>query len=89
MKLLILGVFSLALAGCSTTVPVTMSFPQVPDDLRQPCPKLKETDPKTTKLSSVLKDVTKNYGKYNECKIKNDAWLQWYETQKKIFEDIK
>jgi hypothetical protein len=89
MKKLLIGSFCVFLAGCSTTVPVHMSFPQVPEDLRQACPRLKETDPNTTKLSNVLKDVTENYSKYNECKIKNDAWIQWYDTQKKIFEDIK
>ena len=89
MKKSLAIVFSILLAGCSTTVPVHMSFPQVPEDLRQSCAKLKETDPNATKLSTVLKDVTENYGKYNECKIKNDAWIQWYDTQKKIFEEIK
>jgi len=89
MKKLLVSMFALLLAGCSATVPVHMSFPQVPEDLRVSCAKLKETDPQTVKLSQVLKDVTENYGKYNECKVKVDAWTQWYDTQKKIFEDIK
>ena len=77
------------LAGCQTTVPVHMSFPQVPEDLRATCPPLKQTDPNTTKLSEVIKDVSSNYAKYNECRVKIDAWNNWYDQQKKIFEDIK
>jgi hypothetical protein len=32
----------LVLAGCSTTVPVTMKFPEVPDKLLQKCPQLQK-----------------------------------------------
>ena len=79
----------LFLTGCATTVPVHMSFPQVPEDLMQPCPDLKKVDTKTDKLSDVLSTVTQNYGQYHDCKAKSDAWAQWFRTQKKIFEDIK
>lgn len=83
------AILCIFLAGCQTTVPVHMSFPQIPEELQKSCPPLKQTDPNTKKLSEVLKDVTANYGQYNECKVKIDAWNQWYNTQKKIFEEIK
>lgn len=85
-KLLLISL--LVLTGCTTVVPVKMSFPQVPEDLKEGCPALKET-PETTKLTDVLKVVTTNYGQYHECQIKTDAWIQWYDSQKKIFEDVK
>jgi hypothetical protein len=86
-KLLLVGAFVL-LSGCATTVPVTMSFPQAPEDLKVACPNLKQTQP-TTKLSEVVTVVTENYGQYQECQIKVNAWIQWYNSQKKIFEGIK
>lgn len=88
MKKLLL-ICLLALSGCATVVPVKMSFPQIPEELKISCPALKETDSNTTKLSEVLKVVTTNYGQYTECQIKVDAWIQWYDSQKKIHEDVR
>jgi hypothetical protein len=78
-----------ALTGCATSIPVTMNFPQVPEELKVSCPDLKTIPEGTTKLSEVVSVVTVNYGQYQECKIKIDAWTQWYNSQKKIFESIK
>lgn len=89
MKRLLLVIPCLFLTACVTTAPVTMSFPQVPEELATACPDLKTVDPETTKLSEVVSVVSKNYGDYNDCKVKVDAWIQWYNTQKKIFEDVK
>jgi hypothetical protein len=66
-----------------------MNFPQVPEELKVSCPDLHQIEPGTSKLSEVVAVVAKNYGEYQECQVKIDAWLQWYNTQKKIFEDIK
>lgn len=79
----------LLLAGCSTTVPVERRFPEVPQVLKTPCPELSEVKEGTTKLSEVLTVVTENYSKYHECKITVDAWIEWYDQQKKIFEEVK
>jgi hypothetical protein len=76
------------LAGCLAT-PVKRNFPDVPADLKSACPALKEIDPTTTKLSTVVEVVSSNYGDYQECKIKVDGWLEWYNTQKTIFESVK
>lgn len=86
-KLLICSV--LVLSGCATNVPVTMSFPQAPETLKERCESLKEIDPTTTKLSSLVGVVAENYGMYQECQIKLDAWIQWYDSQKKIYESVK
>ena len=88
MKYIIIALI-LCLTGCANTVPVTMNFPQVPEELRVSCPDLKTVSEGTTKLSEVVTVVTENYGQYQECKIKIDAWTQWYNSQKKIFEGIK
>lgn len=77
------------LAGCLGTAPVKRSFPNIPEDLKTACPTLKEVDPNTTKLSDVVTVVSENYGQYQECKIKVDSWIEWYSTQKSIFESVK
>mgnify|MGYP003348823611 CR=1 FL=1 len=78
----------LILTGCLNT-PVERHFPEVPSDLLNACPDLKSVDPKTTKLSEVVSVVTANYGQYEECQVKVDAWIEWYEVQKQIFENLK
>ena len=87
MKKLLLIVPILLLAGCLAT-PVQRSFPEVPEELKVACPDLNLLEP-TTKLSEVVSVVTKNYGQYQECQIKVDTWIEWYKTQKEIFESVK
>lgn len=87
-KLVLVGLLAM-LTGCATTVPVAMKFPAIPDELQVSCGEL-EKIPADTKLLSVTAEVViRNYGKYHECKIKTDAWKEWYDTQKKIFEGVK
>jgi hypothetical protein len=74
------------LTGCSTVVPVTAKFPDPPGkNAQERCPQLQKLkdDPA---LSDVARTVTINYGTYYECAVKADAWQEWYEIQKRIFE---
>ena len=87
MKKLLLLIPALLLTGCLTT-PVKRNFPEVPKELMEACPDLK-TVPETEKLSEVLKVVVDNYVQYHECKIKVDTWVEWYKTQKQIFDSVK
>lgn len=87
MKKLLLILPVILLAGCLAT-PVKRNFPQVPKELMEACPDLKQTQP-TEKLSEVLKVVVDNYGQYHECRLKVDTWVEWYKTQKEIFESVK
>ena len=87
MRTLILALM-IALSGCSTTVPVTVKFPEAPKELMSTCPDLKQTPP-TSKLSDVLQVVTDNYSQYYECRVKLDSWIEWYKTQSKLFEELK
>jgi alpha-L-arabinofuranosidase len=88
MKRLVLLIPIVLLAGCLTTTPVKRNFPEVPKELMEVCPDLKTTE-QTEKLSEVLKVVVDNYGQYHECKIKVDTWMEWYKTQKQIFDSVK
>ena len=87
MRTLLL-VSMIVLSGCSTTVPVTVKFPEVPTELMSTCPDLKQTPP-TSKLSDVLQVVTDNYSQYYECRVILDSWIEWYKTQRTLFEEIK
>ena len=78
----------LLLTGCSTTVPVTSKFPEPPKYSLQTCPQL-QTLKEGSKLSEVATTVTINYSTYYECAVKNDAWIEWYQIQKHIFESVK
>jgi hypothetical protein len=79
---------ALLIAGCSTTVPVVAKFPEAPSKLLVKCPSLEQINEQPT-LSDVAKTVTNNYTTYYECAVKNDAWIEWYQVQKLIFESIK
>lgn len=77
----------LLLTGCKT-VPVTAKFPEAPPVLMEKCPVLTQLKD-DAKLSDVAKTVTLNYTAYYECSLKVDAWTEWYQVQKKIFETVK
>jgi hypothetical protein len=80
--------FAVLLTGCSTTVPVVAKFPEVPEKLMVKCPQLNKVSD-DAKLSDITKTITINYTEYYTCAVKNDAWIEWYEIQKNIFEGLK
>lgn len=84
MKYLLILV--LLLSGCST-VPVVAKFPDAPKSGQGQCPQL-DTVPNNVKLSELTNTTAKNYSTYYECAVKVDAWQEWYEIQKHIFEGI-
>lgn len=89
MYILLFFILSLFLVtGCSTTVPVIAKFPEAPAQLMVKCPNLEKLKDEA-KLSEVAKSVTINYTTYYECAVKNDAWIEWYQIQKHIFESVK
>lgn len=86
MKKLAIIFLAFVLAGCATGVPIKRSFPDTPEALKQPCPDLQTVAEDNTKLSELMIVVTSNYKEYNNCQIKVESWLEWYQEQKKIFE---
>jgi hypothetical protein len=73
--------------GCSS-VPVAPKFPEVPDRILKKCPQLEKLN-EDSKLSDIAKTVTNNYTTYYECAVKHDAFIEWYQVQKKIYESVK
>ena len=87
MKYLVCFLFVL-MTGCSTVVPVTSKFPDVPERLMVKCPQLEKVS-ETPTLSDVTKIITNNYTTYYDCAVKHDAFIEWYNIQKNIFESVK
>lgn len=87
MRLFLISVLTLFLIGC-TTVPVAPKFPQVPTLLLEKCPELNKVI-EEPKLSDIAKTITLNYTTYYECSIKQEAWVEWYNVQKQLYESIK
>jgi hypothetical protein len=87
MKKLLLII--LLLTGCATSVPVKMSFPQAPEPLLEPAKDLTPLDPSKRKLSDLLDNANTNYTEYHEIQEKHNAWIEWYNNQRKIFEGVK
>ena len=86
MKRLLL--VTLLLAGCMEDVPVKPNWPDVPQELKTVCPDLAMVK-QGAKLSEIVEIVADNYYTYHECQVKVDAWKEWYDKQKKIYEDVK
>jgi hypothetical protein len=92
IKLFVLVLFiiiAFLATGCSTTVPVTAKFPSAPEALLENCPQLKTIDGENVSIIDYTKTVTINYTTYYECAVKIDSWIEWYQTQKSIFNDLK
>ena len=84
-----IALLSLLLTGCSTVVPVTQRFPEAPGNVAMTaCPQLQKLS-EDARLSDISKTVTVNYGTYYECAVKTDAWIEWYQKQQQIFNNIK
>ena len=82
-------ILALLLSGCSTVVPVTVKFPEPPaKGAMTACPNLQKLND-NAKLSDVANTVAVNYSTYYECAVKTDAWQEWYQIQKRIFEGAK
>jgi len=85
--IVVLAVFMLVCcSGCTTAVPVTAKFPEVPDRLLVQCPQLR-TLPDNTTLSEMTETVNQNYATYYDCSSKLDGFIEWYQTQKPIFDN--
>ena len=88
LGIVVLGILAMC-SGCSTTMPVVARFPDEPGKAAmERCPQLTTVE-NGVKLSELTKTVTMNYNTYYECAVKSDTWIEWYQIQKKIFEDIK
>ena len=87
MKKLIV-ISCLLVAGC-VSVPVERKFPTVPDTLKEPAPELQTLNVPNPQLSDLITNANDNYAEYYKLREKYRAWIDWYNTQKKIFDSVK
>lgn len=80
---------ALLLTGCSTLVPIKAKFPEMPNELAIDCPDLQKLPADTKKLSEIISNVSENYGTYYECQARKEAWVEWYKSQRQIYESVK
>ena len=87
----ILAILSLfLLCSCSTIQTNVMpAWPPVPEEQMAACPDLNLVNNENAQFSDVLNTVTENYSMYKECKAKMDSWIEWYNSQKRIYESLK
>lgn len=89
MRSLVVICSLLLLTACTTTAPVVMKFPDAPAELTKPADKLTPLPKDKKELHDILDNVNTNYGKYYELRDKYNAWIEWYNAQKKIYEEVK
>jgi hypothetical protein len=87
--LVIYIILAFLITACSTAVPVTQSFPQAPDMLMEKCPELKTIAGERVTIIEFTRTVRENYTTYYQCAGRTDAWIDWYNQQKKIWEEMK
>ena len=87
--LVIFIVLAFLITACSTAVPVTQNFPQAPDMLKEKCPELKTIQGEKISIVDFTRVVSENYTTYYQCAARSDAWIDWYNKQKKIWEDVQ
>jgi len=92
IRLFILVIFiilAFLITACSTAVPVTQNFPQAPDMLMEKCPELKTIQGEKISIVDFTKVVSENYTTYYQCAGRTEAWIDWYNKQKKIWEEVQ
>lgn len=79
---------ALSLSGCASLFNKRPKFPESSELLTTKCEKLDAVPEGTTKLSEAEIVVNGNYTKYHKCASTVDAWIEWYNLQKKNFEGL-
>jgi hypothetical protein len=92
IRLFILVVFivlAFLITACSTAVPLTAGFPEAPAMLKEKCPELKTIPGEKVTIIEFTRTVSENYTTYYQCAGRTEAWIDWYNQQKKIWEEIQ
>ena len=92
IRLFILFIFialAFLITACSTAVPLAQSFPAAPDMLMEKCPLLKTIEGEKVSIVDFTRTVSENYMTYYQCAGRTDAWIDWYQQQKKIWDETQ
>jgi hypothetical protein len=87
MKHTIIALLLVSLFGCASKVaPVNLKWPDAPPELMAPSEDLVPLDPNQTKLSDLIDNANTNFSKYYILKDRYDAWQNWYNTHRQIYQ---
>lgn len=92
MKKIVPLIFILFLSSCSMfkqPVPIVPNFPEAVPELMKKCEELKKVEGDQVAITELLKVVVHNYTLYYHCSTKVDGWQEWYNEQRKLFENLK
>jgi len=93
MRYILIPIIALSLSSCSALQYFNLK-PKWPDpsseESMKPCEDLKRFENKnadgSVDLIEFQKAIVENYLLHYKCSDKNDNWIDWYSTQKKIYE---
>lgn len=81
MKLIVLALSTILLAGCLQTFKMNPPWPQVADQsMVKECDQLKLANTQDVSMAELVDLVQQNYQLYHICKLNNDSWVKWYNT---------
>ena len=66
-----------------------MAWPEAPSSLTEPATNLDPLPADKKSLADLIQNANENFGKYYQLKEKYEAWQNWYNTQKQIYESVK
>jgi hypothetical protein len=66
-----------------------MPFPEAPANLLEPASNLQPLPEDKKSLADLIENANENYGTYYQLKSKYEAWQEWYNSQKTIYESVK
>lgn len=89
MKKLLLIIAVLSLVGCSLLPQARPAWPEAPAEIQKPAPDLTPLGKDQHNLSDLIENANINYSEYFALKNKYNAWIEWYNTQKKIYDNSK
>jgi len=87
MKRLIVALMLVGITGCATKVsPVSLKWPDAPAELMEPADDLTTLKPEQTRLSDLIDNANTNFSRYYILKDRYEAWQQWYNTHRQIYQ---
>ena len=87
LTILLFFVLTMTTGCASTTVPVTMNFPESPEPLMMEPEKLEPLPEDAKEMTDLLENSTVNYGKYRELQLKYLQWQRWYDTNRRLHKE--
>lgn len=88
IAIIVVAILVIVLTGCaSTTVPVTMNFPEAPEPILMEPEKLDPLPEDAKEMTDLLENSTVNYGKHRELQLKYLQWQRWYDTHRRLHKE--